>query len=142
MFIAPADKMPNFDENVVYDFGGFVDKGILDIIKKCNIVIVPVNYEYDALKKTIETVGEIEQVNQNIIIVATKTESKDYDDIKKNLDFSYPILELKKSKIFANFTATGKKFSELVNENALTKITYANINKQWQELIATIQEKL
>ncbi|MDR0580312.1 MAG: hypothetical protein LBG21_06890 [Campylobacteraceae bacterium] len=140
MFIAPADELPDLNESIVYDFGGFIDKGILKIIEKCNIVLIPVNNEYDALKKTIETIDEIEKINQNIIIIATKTEGKDYDIIKQNIDSSYPIIELKKSKIFSNFTSTGKRFDELVNENALSKTTYASINKQWNELLLTIQE--
>jgi len=141
MIIAPADKLPIVEnQKMIYDFGGFVSSGVLRIVEKSNLVLVPTNNEYDALKKTIETINEIEKINQNIIIVATRTEGKDYEEIKKNLDFSYPILELKKTKLFSYLTASGKSIDDIYSENALNKSVYASILSQWNDLLSHITE--
>lgn len=35
-------------DNCVYDFGGFVASGVLDIIKKCDVIIVPCLPSYNS----------------------------------------------------------------------------------------------
>ena len=62
-------------DNCVYDFGGFVASGVLDIIKKCDAIIIPCLPSYNSFLRTLETIAEIASINKNIIILAT-----DYKD--------------------------------------------------------------
>lgn len=146
-YMIVSDELPLITEGqAIYDFGGFVDSGVLNIIKNSNLVIVPVNNEYDALKKTILTLNEIEKVNKNIIFVATKTDGKkDFNEIQNALsDYKYPFYELQQTKMFSYLTSTGKTIDDIYKDKVTANWWSGNgkILDQWNELISAINERI
>jgi hypothetical protein len=140
--IAPAAQLPLVDNaDIVYDFGGFVEAGILRIISKSDVVIIPLFADGDAIRKTIETARELEAHNKNIIFIATKLEGNDFREIKAILDgyFEYKICPLRKSKIFNNLVWSGKSLKDLYNNNKASKRAYENIWKEWKEIKKAIK---
>ena len=64
-----------YDDRVVYDFGGFKDTRINDIIKKSNKVIIPTLTSIVDVQATLATLKDVIEVNKNIIIVVNKTKN-------------------------------------------------------------------
>jgi len=131
-------------DNCVYDFGGFVDSRVLEVIAKSDVVLIPFFNDIDAKKRTITTTKELQKVNKNIIFIITKTEKEeDFLNAKKDIEkfFNYPIFELKNSKIFKNVIETGLSVLEIAGESKFNKFVYKNILKQYTNLFDFITKK-
>lgn len=143
--MAKISKEPKLLDNCVYDFGGFVSSGILDIIKKSDFVIVPCTELYNAILRTVETINEIKDVNKNILVLVTDYMSEnDKNQIVESLSENFVDLQyffFKRSKILENSMRSGASFQELINENALSKMSYANFNQEYNKLLNTIKGK-
>ncbi|BDM09479.1 hypothetical protein THJ099_18320 (plasmid) [Campylobacter jejuni] len=72
---------PKKIDNCVFDFGGFVEKGVLDIIKESNKIIIPCTSNYNSLLRTLETLNEIGNDDRVCILVT------DYRDEKEKRQF-------------------------------------------------------
>ncbi|MCG3705467.1 hypothetical protein L5F43_03110 [Aliarcobacter butzleri] len=119
-------------ENSVYDCGGFSAPGILNIVQQVNIVIVPVFNDPSSLIQTRDTLKQILPIAKKVIIVTTKTENKDADTIKKNLDKKYPGLEyfnLPLTKAFNHTLETGKSIKYLVETDKAYENWFGNFVK-------------
>ncbi len=48
----PEDKFPNFDtsDNIIFDFGGYSDPRIKEVLKKCSYIIVPIINDEDDIQ--------------------------------------------------------------------------------------------
>ena len=68
------DEIP-FDENIVYDFGGFKDSRINDIIKQASKIIIPTLTSIVDVQATIATLKDVYEINKNIIIVINRTKN-------------------------------------------------------------------
>lgn len=64
-----------YDDRVVYDFGGFKDTRINNIIKKSNKVIIPTLTSIVDVQATLATLKDVIEVNKNIIIVVNRTKN-------------------------------------------------------------------
>jgi cellulose biosynthesis protein BcsQ len=141
--ILVSDKVTLIDD-CVYDFGGFADSGVLSIIKECNVVIIPCVPNYNSILKTIQTIAEIEEINKNIIILATNIkEPKDVDLIKDTLNENYSYLKyftFKHSKIIENIINTGKSINQLWGETPLSKLSYARFHIEYAALLEEIKK--
>lgn len=130
---------PFLADNTVYDFGGFVDAGIVDIIKGVDAVIVPCSVDYNSILRTIETIEEIQHYNNKILVVITKTEKESdfhsvmeqINELVENLFF----LELRNSKIFKNSIETGLSVTELYNETPLSRSAYKTVFQQYNAIL-------
>ena len=119
-------------ENSVYDCGGFSAPGILNIVQQVNIVIVPVFNDPSSLIQTRDTLKQILPIAKKVIIVTTKTENKDADTIKNNLDKKYPGLEyfnLPLTKAFNHTLETGKSIKYLVETDKAYENWFGNFVK-------------
>ncbi|MCT7566981.1 hypothetical protein N5T96_11680 [Aliarcobacter butzleri] len=119
-------------ENSVYDCGGFSAPGILNIVQQVNIVIVPVFNDPSSLIQTRDTLKQILPIAKKVIIVTTKTENKDADTIKNNLDKKYPGLEyfnLPLTKAFNHTLETGKSIKYLVETDKVYENWFGNFVK-------------
>ena len=137
-----SDKVVLIDD-CVYDFGGFTDSGVLSIVKECDVIIMPCVPNYNAILKTIKTIQEIENVNQNIIILATNIkETKDIDLIKDTLKENYVFLKFftfKHSKIIENILNTGMSINQLWSETPLSRMSYARFQVEYAALLEEIK---
>lgn len=116
-------------ENSVYDCGGFSAPGILNIVQQVNIVIVPVFNDLSSLIQTRDTLKQILPLAKKVIIVTTKTENKDANTIKDNLDKKYPGLEyfnLPLTKAFNHTLETGKSIKYLVETDKVYENWFGN----------------
>ena len=121
------DKVQSIDD-CVYDFGGFVAGGVLDILRGCKAIIVPCTPSYNAVLRTVETIEEIshkelEFLNSNL----------------KNRFQNIPMFYFKNSKIVNNAINTGLSFTELYNENALSQRSYQIFFDEYQSLLTKLK---
>ena len=142
------------DIDIVFDLAGSISKLALSItsaLKMADYVIVPIYNEYKSLVAGLNTIAQIQEYNQNIIVVATKLqkqkndtfkdnwkESEDFKNIEKALKTKVgegiPILPLKFSKAFDNIFEEQKSIKQLMENNPLAKFNYREVNKQFDEL--------
>jgi len=132
-------KEPKTIDNVVYDFGGFVDTNIIHIINDSDLVIVPLTSDLNSVKKTVSLLSEID--NDNIIIVANRSDNDDFADIKKYFKDKYPIFEIKNSKIWKKSFEAKKSVLEIKNSSKLNKYIYRNSINGFEELINFVKGK-
>lgn len=134
---------PTLAEDTVYDFGGFTDAGVLDIIKESNVVLVPCHNDFNALKRTIETIEELQPHNERIAVIVTKIDKDaDYEAVESTLSQYFDDLhffKLKNSKIFKNSMETGLSVSELYQFNPLNKAAYKSIFEQYEEILSVLK---
>ena len=125
-------------DNAVYDFGGFVDSGVLEIVNKSDFVIIPLTSDLNSFKKTVSLINEID--NKNIILVANRAEKLDFEEIeqyfKKHFDF--PIIEIKNSRIWKKTFEEKKSVIEIKNENKMNKYIYRNSINGFEKLLKII----
>lgn len=131
--------VPQLIDNCVFDFGGFVDAGIINIIKHSDVVLVPCSVDYNSILRTVETIEELEPFSKQIIVIVTKTEKEhDFNNVVKQIQNRFDnieYLELRLSKAFRNAIETGLSLTELYNENPLSKSAYKTVYKQYKTIL-------
>jgi len=120
--IAPAKELPIID-NCIYDFGGYYDTGVINIIKKCDVVIVPSINDLNSKMKAISTIDELKKYNNNFLVIATRVENDtDFKEIneaiKKRFD-NIKVMRLRKTKMLKNGLESGLSPLELVSQSKL-----------------------
>lgn len=138
-------KQPSLLDNCVYDFGGFVEKGIVNILKESDFIIIPCTELYNSILRSIETINEIKAINKNIILLVTAYKNEKGKEIIKDtitnntlgLDFYF----FKYSKIIDNAMINALSFTELYNETPLSKKAYKNFFDEYSKLLNTIKNK-
>ena len=131
-------KHPKLIDDVVYDFGGFVDDSIKNILDNSDLIIVPMINDLNSFKKTISTLNDVD--NKKVLIVANRAVKNDFRDIeeyfkKRNLK----VLELPESKIFKKAFSEKKSINEIVNANKFNKYTYRNIADKYNQILNYIK---
>jgi len=137
--MAKISVSPDLIDDCVYDFGGFVDAGVIDIIKTSAAVLIPCSTDFNSIVRTVETIEEIGQYNDNIIVVVTKTEKEgEFGSVRDTISIHFDNLsfyELRLSKVFKNSIETGLSIRELYNENPLSRSAYKTVYRQYLTLL-------
>ena len=137
--MAQVVEKVSVQDDTVYDFGGFVSTGIVDIIRASNAVIVPCSVDYNSILRTVETIEEIQSYNQNIIVIVTKTEKEDdFHSVMHHIEEHFNDLyyfELRNSKIFKNSMEWGSSITELYNQTPLSKSAYKTVYQQYNTVL-------
>lgn len=133
-------QVMRISDNTIYDFGGFVDAGVLEIIKGCKYVIVPCTPTFNAVLRAAETIREIEPINKNIIILATNyindKELETLENFLKNAGLDrFKTFKFKTSKILNNAMSTGLSFRELYKETGLSRSNYQTFYEEYRQLL-------
>lgn len=133
--MAKAMDVPALIDNCVYDFGGFANADIVEILKNSDVVVIPFTADLNALKKTILTIEEVE--NDNIVLVANMAEKDDFVEIIEALKarYKYPIFEIRKSRIWAKTFKEEKSILDIAIDSALNKYVYAKSVVQYKKLL-------
>lgn len=146
------------DIDIVFDLAGSISKlavSISSALKMSDFVIVPIYNEYKSLVAGLNTINQIQEFNQNIIVVATKlqkqkndifkddwTQSEDFKNVEKavksKLGEGIPILPLKFSKAFDNIFEEQKSIKQLMEASALAKHSYKDVAKQFDAIYKLI----
>jgi len=136
-------EVPN-DYNVIYDFGGYLDPRVIKGLESADYVLLPIICNVLNIQVSINTIEEISKFNNNIIIVANKTQLDDFKLIKtalKSVGYEYPIFEIKQSKALDAVFEKKQSIQDMVNEGGLRAYTYKTINKQFNTLINFLKDK-
>ena len=144
--------------NIVFDLAGSISKSahsITSALKMSDYVIVPIYNEYKCLVAGLNTISQILEYNNNIIVVATKLQktkkdilmangsndwynSEDYKNISRavfeKISEDVPVLPLKFSKAFDNIFERKKSINQLMDESPLAKYSYKEVAKQFDEI--------
>ena len=129
--------------NVVYDLGGFIEDEIIEVFKKSDIIIIPATLDINSVKRTINTVVEIEKYNKNIVIVINRISAKKQHKYKESIlklsELNKKIFLIRESEAFANSMYKAKTITELYNENALMKNAYKGVYEDYTKLLNYIK---
>ena len=125
-----------FDENVVYDFGGFKDSRINDIIKQANKIIIPTLTSIVDVQATIATLKDVSEINKNIIIVINRTknnnkaiELKEYleEEINKSYkNINFNILFVRDSSVLEDSLFDCEAIENKAGTNRFKRHIYRN----------------
>lgn len=145
--MAKIMKNPKIIDDVVYDFGGFVDSGVLEVIKACNIVIVPCMDDLNSKMKAIKTINQIIDYCSNIIVVATRLKNptkdyKDYKEVANAINRVYPnikVYPLRETKLFKNAIEFGQSPLELEAESNLIKSNQKNVLNEYKTILEVVK---
>ena len=137
--MAKITEHPSLIDNCIYDFGGFVDAGVLKIIKESDVVMIPCSIDYNSILRTVETIEEIQPHAKAIIVIVTKTEKEnDFQSVKDAITQHFDdivFFEMRLSKVFKNAIETGLSISELYNESPLSKNAYKTVYNQYLNVL-------
>lgn len=125
------------NQNVVYDLGGFVDNNITEILKASDIIIVPTIADINSLKRTVNSVKEVQKFNKNIIIIGNIIKGNQLDFISKYVNAKFSVRE---SKIFQTSLIEKKSIVDIVNESKLNQYRYRNVYKDYTELLNYLKD--
>lgn len=136
-------KHPQIINDVVYDFGGFVDTGVLEVIKACDIVLIPCINDINSKMKAIKTIKQLSPYNDKFIVVGTRLESdSDFVEITETIKKVFPKMEifpLRKTKLFKNAIEFGQSPLELEAESKLTAYSQRKILNEYKNLLNHIK---
>ena len=131
------------DKNIVYDLGGYIDNQCIDLFKASDKIIIHTLLDVNSIKRTINTILEIDKYCQNIIIIINKYTTKNIEKFKQSIDilkgFDKDILYLKESEAYVNSIHTGDSIKEQYKKSNLTKHTYKKVYKEYKIVLTHIK---
>lgn len=134
---------PKLCNDCVFDFGGFVSRGVLEIARESDFVLVPCVSHYNSILRTIETINEIKAVNSRILVLNTNfTLDSQKEQVENLLSQKFENLEFfrfRQSRILENSISSASSFLELANENPLAKVSYKNFIREYEKLLNTLK---
>ena len=129
------DEIP-FDENIVYDFGGFKDTRINNIIRQANKIIIPTLTSIVDVQATMATLKDVAQINKNIVIAINRTknnnkaiELKEYltEEIKKSFqDLEISIIFVRESSVLEDSLFDCESVETKAGTNRFKRHIYRN----------------
>jgi cellulose biosynthesis protein BcsQ len=137
------DEIP-YDENVVYDFGGFKDTRINDIVKQAQKIVIPTLTSIVDLQATLATLKDVIEINKNILIVVNRAknnnkanELKEYlkEEISKeykNIDI--PIIFVRESSVLEDSLFDCEYIETKAGNNRFKRHIYRNAIEDMQNL--------
>ncbi|MBL1294490.1 MAG: hypothetical protein COB61_011560 [Thiotrichales bacterium] len=155
--VMPVSEMAELDftklPNTVIDLGGYIEAGTISIIKRCDLVIIPVVNHISFLKRSISAVDELSKYNDNVIVIATKTKKpNDFKHIQESMkDFNIKaFFELKQTELFNNSMDMGLGIEDYLSSAPILRSAYgkrknqksASIMEQWTELVNYIKREI
>ena len=135
------DKKMPIEKGTMYDLGGFTTRYITDILDVADLVIVPVNADYNALLKGLEVIKYVGYKRCLVIanMIETKKDLEEIEEVIKNEYKKISILPLKRSRAFKNGLENGKSIND-ISSAGLGKHNYKSLRKQYSEIIKYIKE--
>lgn len=137
----PIPSIPN-EYNIIYDMGGYIDKRILDVIKKVDYAIIPTRRNTIDLKATINCINEIKEYVRNIFVVCNFCKSDEDLSYTKGVINEYfqhiPVMPLKESKLFSHVIDRKTNVDDLVSESGLSRYIYSDVFNQFQNILKNL----
>lgn len=122
--LASEEPFPKISENAnaIFDFGGFLDSRVSNALEASDIVLVPVVNEQEEVQAAVDCVGNIEEFNKNIVIIANKATPGDYEDVQKIMKRfypDYPVLRLRNSRFIPKIAELRVPVQQMVSLDGL-----------------------
>lgn len=137
-----TSDFPNIEEDnikLIYDLGGWIDIRCIKLLKEADLIIIPIINDYINNQVAINTIEEVKKYNENILIIANRTEKNDYEEIKTLINGFYgtkfQVLELKKTTAFSKIFAKAKSIENIIKEDKLLAFSYREVEKQLQKIV-------
>lgn len=130
--------------DTIYDLGGCVDSHIITLFKASDVIVVPTLLDINSIKRTINTVVEVNRYCENIVVVINRVEASKLPKYKQSIEalkaLGKPILSLRESEAMTNSIHQGKTISELYHAGGLSKCQYASFYNDYAHLLHYIEE--
>lgn len=146
--LQPDQKMPILpeDADIFFDLGGYPDARAISALKQSQHVLIPTIAETGRLGITLNAIQEIKRYNQNIIVIANRTDPHDSDLklVKKAIGKKYPeipIFPLKESRAFPNILVEKKSIHDMVKEGGVKQYHFKKLVEQLDLIISHITNK-
>jgi len=133
-----------YDDNVVYDFGGFKDTRINDIIKQAKKIVIPTLTSIVDVQATMATLKDVIEINKNIILIVNRaknnnkaTELKEYleEEIKKfDSNVNIPIIFVRESSVLEDSLFDCEYVETKAGNNRFKRHIYRNAIEDMIEL--------
>ncbi len=140
------EKLQLIEHDVVYDLGGFIDEDAIEIFKGSNIIVVPTTLDINSIKRTINSVMEINAYCSNILIVINRIKLDKLGKYRQSIEalkgLGKPILHVRETEAITNSIHLGKTITELYSENNFTKSQYKGIYHDYNKLLTEIKERI
>lgn len=146
--IEEYEEIP-YDDNIVYDFGGFKDTRINDIIKQAKKIVIPTLTSIVDVQATMATLKDVIEINKNIVIVVNRaknnnkaTELKEYldDEIKKlDSNINIPIIFVRESSVLEDSLFDCEYVETKAGNNRFKRHIYRNAIEDMIELKNTLE---
>ncbi|CAB5501518.1 hypothetical protein AZO1586I_823 [Bathymodiolus thermophilus thioautotrophic gill symbiont] len=82
-------------DNIVFDFGGYIDSRLIDVIQYVDICVVPISYQSKSeYIPTVKTINAILEHNKNVVILINNTATKLIGEVKEALNYAFPKLPI------------------------------------------------
>ena len=138
------DTVELIEHDVVYDLGGYIDPGIIDIFKGSHAIVVPTTLDINSIKRTINTVMEVYRYCDNILIIVNRVKQSKLLKYKQSLQalegLGKDIIHLRESEIITNSIHSGKTITELYGESGLTKSQYKGVFQDYAKIIKWLKK--
>lgn len=129
-------------ENIVFDLGGFVEKDIIKVFKASDIIIVPTLLDVNSIKRTINTIEEINKYCNKIFIVVNRVKKANLSKYNQSIELlketGKEIFYLNEAEGFVNSIHEGKTIIELYEETNF-KNHYETIYNQFNTLLEKLK---
>lgn len=144
LFYEKVEDIHNVEHNgtLIYDFGGFAAAEVIDIIKQCNVVLIPtLNDDPSYLQEMIDAAEQLEKANRNIIFVinAADTSTLPQAVIEDHFQDKHPYISIRMSKGFKNGLWIGKTVTQLQKAGGRDGFAYRNVVKDLEQLAELIK---
>lgn len=159
--LKPQEAFPDFpdDINIVFDLAGVLTEdsqnSILSAVQQSDVVLVPIYNELKCLNAGVNTIKELREHTDNIVVVATKLQKQKgefFKDWRESRDFKnisdvlagtvgegLPIFPLKFSKVFDTIFEQELSIAQLRASNPLSAFTYREVAEQFEELFTYLE---
>jgi len=128
-------KSPKLIDNVVYDFGGFADAGVINILNNSDHILIPLTSDLNSVKKTNSLLREID--TKKVVLIANRAEKEDFKDITSYFEkkYQFPIIEVKNSRIWKKTFEVKQSVTEIKNSTKLNSYIYRNSIDGYEQLL-------
>ncbi len=143
MKIEKDQDFPDIIENlnIVYDLGGWIDKRAVKPIKEADLVIIPmINTEMNN-EVSINSINQVKQFNDNIMLIVNKSRKNDFEYIKNDViktyfpDDDFPMFEIMDTTAFEQMVKRKMSIHDIVESDPLLKYNYRKVNGQFDKIL-------
>lgn len=145
MILQKDQRLPKVPDDwpVIFDFGGYPDNRAIKALKLSLFIIIPVLPHKENIQTSLDFIQEIKtyKEDKNIMVVVNQTAGDQYEEIREAIKLFHhkiPVLNLKKSAVFAWLTEQKKSIAELAGANKLQARHFQPVSAQFNEITACL----